>query len=269
MSIMPAKSDNGDQRLGHGSQSVLQSTVYSESEPWWRGNGTNALLGEPASKSASVVQLNGAAEHAPTNGGLDDGGGRNEHERQHQLEENSQMELVGHSIVLTSYPFADPQYNGQLSSYGVQAMVTPQLYGMHQTRMPLPLQMEDEPVYVNAKQYHGILRRRQIRAKAEAEKKAIKARKPYLHESRHLHAMRRQRGCGGRFTKKLDNDVANPASDKSVNADSSGDRQEGNRSYSQDAHNGHTNSHALGGDFFGQQRDVIHGNGAPQGAALH
>lgn len=99
--------------------------------------------------------------------------------------------------------------------------------------IPLNMETEDGTIFVNSKQYHGIIRRRQSRAKAAAvldrNKMSSRCRKvlitciqklfwyfrckwipinvclmlcmsqPYMHHSRHLHALRRPRGSGGRF----------------------------------------------------------------------
>ncbi|KAL0719897.1 hypothetical protein Bca4012_069221 [Brassica carinata] len=91
------------------------------------------------------------------------------------------------------YPCVEQEYYGVVSAYGSQSRVM----------LPLNMETEDGTIFVNSKQYHAIIRRRQSRAKAaavlEKNKQSSRGRKPYMHHSRHLHALRRPRGSGGRF----------------------------------------------------------------------
>ncbi|XP_057766720.1 nuclear transcription factor Y subunit A-3-like isoform X2 [Salvia miltiorrhiza] len=124
-------------------------------------------------------------------------------------------------IVQLPYAYADPYFTGLFTPYGPHNIIQPQMMAAASGRVPLPVDLpEDGPIYVNAKQYHGILRRRQTRAKLEAQNKLVKTRKPYLHESRHQHALNRVRGSGGRFlsTKKQQSEALAAASAGGVDA---------------------------------------------------
>jgi nuclear transcription factor Y alpha len=68
-------------------------------------------------------------------------------------------------------------------------------------KMPLSSLVDGEYIYVNSKQYRRILLRREQRKRLGLQAIANKQReKPkYKHESRHRHAVNRERGKGGRF----------------------------------------------------------------------
>jgi len=98
-----------------------------------------------------------------------------------------------------------PMSRGDLHMYS--GMVTPAhpILAPMYTHLPLnpSTPMDEMPLYVNAKQYNRILKRRQARAKLESEN-IILPRKGYLHPSRHKWAKGRKRGPGGRFLSKED-----------------------------------------------------------------
>lgn len=75
-----------------------------------------------------------------------------------------------------------------------------------QRKVLLPaLNMDAQPIPVNPLQYHRILKRRLARSK---QKPFLRNRdRPYLHESRHRHAVMRQRGPKGKFMSKSELEV--------------------------------------------------------------
>lgn len=63
--MMPAKQPDEHRQLDHGTQSVLQSAIYSQ-QPWWSGTGTGASLAEAAAPKSSRERPNGSVVNGAT-----------------------------------------------------------------------------------------------------------------------------------------------------------------------------------------------------------
>ncbi|KAG0314663.1 Transcriptional activator [Dissophora globulifera] len=117
----------------------------------------------------------------------------------------------------------------------------------------------EEPLYVNAKQYHRILKRRAARANLEAQNRLMQRGRKFMHESRHLHAMRRPRGPGGRFLTAAEIAALDERESGGESSSSSSNHasNNNNNNNSGDSHNNNSN-----GSHQGYTNGGNHGNGS-------
>ena len=104
---------------------------------------------------------------------------------------------------LYGYPFITPGDNYPFSQFN----------NPFKQKYLIKTLFDNKYIYINGKQYHRIMKRREVRKKLNEtilnNKNKNDKNKKYHHESRHRHAMNRERGKGGRFISKKKIEIIN------------------------------------------------------------
>ena len=122
----------------------------------------------------------------------------NDPSRNPNLKSQDCLDIYGYPFINSATGYSFPQFNNAFK----QKYLMKTLF-------------DNKYIYINGKQYHRIMKRREVRKKineAIIENKAknkLDKNKKYHHESRHRHAMNRERGKGGRFISKKKLEIEN------------------------------------------------------------
>ena len=110
--------------------------------------------------------------------------------------------------------YDNPDYYGILPGIpyinGFEVYSYPHLINPFAQKIPIKTLRNNEYIYVNCKQYSRILKRREARKKyfeMYENDYFLNKKIKYHHESRHKHAMNRERGKGGRFLSKKEKEI--------------------------------------------------------------
>ncbi|XP_026426028.1 nuclear transcription factor Y subunit A-1-like isoform X3 [Papaver somniferum] len=204
-------------------QSIPQSTTCSQ--PWWRGSvhntDTSTELGESSSKPSLIEQPDSRMETNAKeigDGGQNEGGG---------VTKEMQTTIAPQSG-------SDGQYGHEHQNLQLAASTMPPAGGEYHIPRP-QFELVGHSIACATYPYSDPYYAGMMGGLGSQSQ-------PYLHESRHQHAMRRARGCGGRFlnTKKPEDSSSmhtteeGMASDCNGNHNSSNGRQVVNDSTGQD-----------------------------------